>query len=260
MIDDINTISGEIESSLKGAPIGRSRLYEQIAARIESLIVRGKLAPGDHLPSERELMALFSVGRPAVREALFDLQRKGILLAKAGSRPVVASPTSEVIFATLSGTVGLYLSDDDGMLDFQKARRVLEVAVVSEVALSATREEVARLEEALKRNLAARNAPELFIRTDVDFHLAIARMMGSELMVTLYRAMHRWLSEQRAVSMSPAGSLQAAIDVHQEIFDAIRSHDAAAAAAAMTRHLADVEKFYWLGKAAHLASSGGPDA
>ena len=62
------------------APAGtRRKRYEEIAEHIELQIFSGKLAEGSKIPSERELMERFGVGRSTVREALFALQRKGLL-------------------------------------------------------------------------------------------------------------------------------------------------------------------------------------
>jgi DNA-binding FadR family transcriptional regulator len=49
--------------------IRRRKIYEDVAGRLEGLIHEGRYRPGDQLPSERELMQMFGVGRPAVREA-----------------------------------------------------------------------------------------------------------------------------------------------------------------------------------------------
>ena len=46
--------------------------------------------PGDALPSERELMREFGVGRPAVREALFHLRSMGLIELRSGERARVA--------------------------------------------------------------------------------------------------------------------------------------------------------------------------
>ena len=42
-------------------------------------ISSGEPAPGEQMPSERELMDFYGVGRPAVREALQELERSGIV-------------------------------------------------------------------------------------------------------------------------------------------------------------------------------------
>ena len=51
-------------------PIRRRKLSHEILERLLARITSGELAAGEHLPSERDLMAQFQVGRPAVREAL----------------------------------------------------------------------------------------------------------------------------------------------------------------------------------------------
>src|SRR5450759_1245068 len=66
----------------------------------------------------------------------------------------------------------------------------------------------------------------------------IERTVGSELNLTLYYALDRWLSEQRSVS---AATLKA----HKAILDAIKGHDSDTAEAAMELHVKQVEAFYW---------------
>ena len=57
----------------------------------EEMIQDGQFGLGDFLPSERELMQHFGVGRPAVREALFALQRMGLVVVATGERPRVSN-------------------------------------------------------------------------------------------------------------------------------------------------------------------------
>jgi hypothetical protein len=58
-------------------PILRRKLYQEVLDRLLARIENGEIAPGDPLPSERELMEAYGVGRPAIREALQALQRPG---------------------------------------------------------------------------------------------------------------------------------------------------------------------------------------
>src|SRR4051812_48941346 len=78
-----------IANGLRSRTVERRRLSDQVTAELEELVVSGELKAGDTLPSERDLMGLFGVGRTSIREALFALQRKGIVSAQAGLRPVV---------------------------------------------------------------------------------------------------------------------------------------------------------------------------
>jgi DNA-binding FadR family transcriptional regulator len=51
-------------------PIKPTRAHEAVLAQLQRKILEGELAPGDRLPSEREMMETFGVSRPTVREAL----------------------------------------------------------------------------------------------------------------------------------------------------------------------------------------------
>ena len=73
--------------------IKRRKLSDEVQDRLLTIIHSEKLSPGDSLPSERELMASFGVGRPAIREAMQNLQRMGLVEIRHGERPKVAKPS-----------------------------------------------------------------------------------------------------------------------------------------------------------------------
>ena len=58
-----------IGNSLRRRPLARKKLSEMVEEELEQMIRRGEFGEGGQLPSERELMAFFNVGRPSVREA-----------------------------------------------------------------------------------------------------------------------------------------------------------------------------------------------
>src|SRR6476646_3875327 len=102
-------------------PIRRRKLYEDVALRIEEMILEGRYAPGDQLPAERELMEEFGVGRSAVREAMLSLQKMGLVTVSSGERARVTTPTAYVLVSELSGAARLLLSQEGGIGRFQEA-------------------------------------------------------------------------------------------------------------------------------------------
>src|SRR3954468_19943233 len=58
--------------------------YEQIAERLAGDIRSGALAPGERLPSERELARVLEVSRASVREAIGALQVEGVVETRPG--------------------------------------------------------------------------------------------------------------------------------------------------------------------------------
>lgn len=61
-------------------PVVRKRLSEGVEEELERIIRQGEILEGEQLPSERELMSMFDVGRPSIREALASLAHKGLSL------------------------------------------------------------------------------------------------------------------------------------------------------------------------------------
>lgn len=76
------------------------QIYEQVAEKIRDEIRAGRYAPDFRLPSERELAALLTVGRPAVREAIGALQNEGLVYTKRNSGTYVVSAPLEVLAQT----------------------------------------------------------------------------------------------------------------------------------------------------------------
>lgn len=58
--------------------------YRQIAAALREAIRRGKLGPGDKLPSESELVERYGVARMTVRQAIQALKAEGLVVSEHG--------------------------------------------------------------------------------------------------------------------------------------------------------------------------------
>jgi GntR family transcriptional regulator, sialic acid-inducible nan operon repressor len=227
------------------APIRRRKLYEDVVVRLEALIQEGELKPGDPLPSERELMLYFGVGRPAIREALFALHRMGLVIVANGERPRVSSPTPERMVGELGGAARMLLARPEGIRHFQHARSLFESALAEEAARVASADDIAALGRAVEANADALGDNIRFMRTDVAFHLAIATIPANPIYLALHGAIVGWLEDQRSVALRRAGTDIAALASHRGIFAAIQAHDPRAAGDAMRAHLGDITGRYW---------------
>jgi DNA-binding FadR family transcriptional regulator len=227
--------------------------FEEVAEHIELSIFAGRLGVGDKIPSERELMTQFGVGRSTVREALFTLQRKGLLTARPGAAARVSRPDTNTLIHDFSGAARHMLSQPDGIRQLQNARMLFEIGLARAAARQATRDDVAALREALEANGAAENQ-ETFARTDLTFHYQIAMIPRNPIFTAIHHALMGWLAEQRAVS-ARAGATRSEIHAqHRAIFDAIASGDPVAAENAMEAHLTTVARYYWQAMSMGVAS------
>lgn len=234
-----------MSSSLPISPVKRRRLYEEIVEQLMDLIISGKVPPGTQLPSERELVDQFAVGRSAVREALFALQKMGLVTLNSGEPATVIAPTPDALVGELKGAVRYFLSKPSSMRDMQDARIFFEAGLARHAAQHATAEQIKALKVALDQNGASVNDPARFIDTDVEFHRVLADVPGNSIFATLHMALLEWLREQRATSGTVTGSREAAFQAHRAIFNAVNAHDPDAAEKAMRDHLNQVAGYYW---------------
>jgi len=232
-------------SQLGIQPIKRRRLYEDLVEQLTGLIVSGRVPPGTHLPSERELVEQFGVGRSAVREALFALQKMGMVTLQSGERALVVAPTSGALVNELAGAVRYYLSQPSGVRDFQGARALLEVGLARHAALNAQPKDLDALKAALEANEKALGQVERFIDTDVAFHYVLAEIGENPIFTTLLTALAEWLRGQRGSSVNAPGSPEAAVAAHKRIYEAIAARDPDRAEREMRAHLQQVADFYW---------------
>jgi DNA-binding FadR family transcriptional regulator len=107
------------------AVLWRAKLSEMVEEELEQMIRRREFAEGEQLPSERELMTFFNVGRPSVREALAALKRKGLVQISNGERARVSRPSADTIIGELSGMAKDFLSHPGGIAHFEQLRLFL---------------------------------------------------------------------------------------------------------------------------------------
>lgn len=225
--------------------IRRKRLSEEVLARLEDMILSPRYKPGDQLPSERQLMEQFGVGRPAVREALYSLQKMGLLEIKSGERGRVTKPTPRILLNELGGAARHLLAEPEGEVHFQEARTFFEVGLARHAAEHASPEDIEDLRTALEANKAALGDLDAFERTDVDFHYVLAKISRNPIFMAIHDAVVEWLTKQRSLTLRNPGADKMAYQSHKDIFDAVVGKDPERAEAVMRDHLGTVARQYW---------------
>ena len=226
-------------------PIARRKLYQEVQDRLLQRINAGEIRPGDQLPSERELMEFYGVGRVAVREALQELSRSGIVEISHGERARVVVPTAHLLIRQMAEGTRHLLRMQPQMHDHLKeARLFLETGMVRLAAERATPEDVALLRECWQRHQDAIQDLTHFIERDMQFHREIARISGNPIFPAIVEAMFGWANEYYRSIVRAPGAEDVTLAEHERIVQAIEQHNPDAAEQAMRDHLTRVNELY----------------
>ena len=221
--------------------IVRLKLSEQVLERLRDMIRSGALRPGDSVPSERELMERFGVGRPAVREALQALHTQGLITISHGERSRVNELSANMVLDQSDKVATVLLDAVPANLEHLKeARRMFELGIIRSAASKATAKDIAKLRTLLERQ-SAFLVDELdvrgFIEADMAFHNGIAEILDNPVISAASEAMLRWLLDYHVSVLHWSGNEQVTLDEHSRILDRLAANDADGAVAEMQNHL-----------------------
>lgn len=235
--------------SLPTERIVRKKLSDEVFSRLKQLIENGELKAGDDMPSERELMERFGVGRPAIREAMQALSGKGLVEISHGERAKVLQVTAESIFRQVDLPAKLMLSGSSDSLEHLKSARIFfERGMVREAAVKASKAEIAELRALLDRQSQNIGNSELFIEADMAFHQKIAQISGNPIFAAVSGAMLGWLKSYHTEMLIWTGRENFTLAEHEEIIRTIEKGDADLAEKAMIKHLERSRALYALKK------------
>ena len=224
--------------------IASEKLSCAVVRQIELLILRGVLRPGMRLPSERELSERMGVSRPSLREAIAELQERGLLSTRAGSGVYVA----EVLGSSFSpALIRLFSSHEEAVFDYISFRRDLE-GLAAERAARLGSDIDLRVVDAIYRKMETAHGkrnPADEAGLDAEFHMAIVEASHNVVMLHMMRSMFDLLRQgvfyNRQVMFRQRTTRQALLDQHRAINEALQARDSAGARAAVDAHLSYVE-------------------
>ena len=216
------------------------KLSSAVTRQIEKLILRGILRPGERLPSERELAERLGVSRPSLREAVAELQAKGLLASRAGAGIFVADVLGN---AFSDGLIQLFASHEEAVFDYLSFRRDLESLAAERAARLASDTDLAVVAEIFAKMEAAheKTNPSEEAQLDAEFHMAILEASHNVIMLHMMRSMFQLLREgvfyNRKIMFKQRTTREALLNQHRSIHDALLARDPDAAKTAVVAHL-----------------------
>ena len=220
------------------------KLAQSVVRQIELLILRGILRPGERLPSERELSERLGVSRPSLREAIADLQARGLLATRAGAGIFVA----EVLGSAFSDAlIELFSSHDEAMFDYIAFRRDLEGLAAERAARHGSDTDLKVIGAIYHKMVAAheKRNPADEAALDAEFHLSIIEASHNVIMLHMMRSMYQLLREgvfyNRQIMFKQRTRRVELLNQHGAINEALQARDPGCARAAVKAHLDFIE-------------------
>jgi GntR family transcriptional repressor for pyruvate dehydrogenase complex len=223
-------------------PLERSRLYEDVGARLGQFVRESGMVPGDQFPAERDLSRNLQVSRTSIRQALVVLRALGFVDVRHG----------EGVFLRRTRGFGESLTKlverRRRLPDVLEAREALEVKLAELAAARRSDTDLVNIRAAITKMDDEILAGGLGTEGDAEFHHAIAMAARNEVLLHLIDAMADVIHESRVESLSEPGRPPRSLEAHRDILAGIEEGSPAQAAEAMRNHLrevADVSLLRW---------------
>lgn len=215
----MDTLTEQLAPSRGRAPshgLGAANVFETLREEIIAL----RLMPGTVL-SRPELQERFSLSASPIRDALIRLQMEG-LVDIFPQHATVVSPI-----------------DLDRARQAQFLRRSVELELVRALALDPAHAPVQRLKSLIrqKQTFAELQEYEAFNGADQAFHRTMYEAMNVLDLFDLVKRQGAHIDRLRLLNLPVAGKMQAIIEEHSAIADAIGAGNAEAAQEALRLHL-----------------------
>lgn len=216
----------------------QQRAHEYVAEQIRRQIVLRLIPAGQALPPERELAAMFGVGRATVQQAIRMLVDDHMVESRRGRHGggnfVVGPDESR---AGMDAVLAQLRRQSDQVLEALAYRSAVEPAVAGLAAANRTRADLRQLSGA-NAAVAAAETDVAFMQSDTEFHLALAEAAGNrffrDAIVTIRLELNDALI---ALPESPVWHERSTLE-HEAILRAVTDRNQAAAEGAMEAHLA----------------------
>ncbi len=211
-----------------------------VMRQIEELILQGVLRPGERLPAERELAEAMDVSRPTLRDALADLEERGLVVTRPGGGTFIAEVLGSAFAPPL---IELFASHDSALFDYVEFRRDLEALAAERAAVNATEGDLAAIDSVFRRmeEAAQKRDPAEEAALDAELHMAVVEAAHNIVMLhtmrSLYELLVRGVFYNRAVVYSLPERRSKLLDQHRAIRDALLARDPRAAREAAEAHL-----------------------
>ena len=200
--------------------ISRVALHDQVVARLRTMLVEGRIAPGAKL-NERTLSEQLRVSRTPLREAIKLLAAEGLVDLLPNRGAIAVKLTETDVLNTFE-----VLAELEGMSGELAARRISD-------------EKLSEFRALHYEMLACFERQELsgYYRLNAQIHTLINEAAGNPVLTGAYKSINARVQSLRFRTNQNAAKWKRAIQEHDVMLEAMTAHDAAAMRQILVQHL-----------------------
>ncbi len=219
------------------SPATSLSLPDRLSVDLERLILDGKLEPGERLPPERELAEMLSVSRVSIREALRELENRGLIDRRPGRGTIVLRPGER---ASISESVLSRVGElNPELRDIMELRAIVEPPIARITASRATPRDLVQLRE-LVEAMESEVDSDRYAELDRAFHQSIAQYAHNPLLELINEQIATQIAPSRASRYQTAKRRAISSAAHRRIYEAISTADGDAAEREARDHVLDI--------------------
>jgi len=223
-------------SSVRFPRLQQPKAHEYVAEQIRRHIALRLIAPGESLPSERRLAAMFGVGRPTIQLALKELAADRLVESRRGRRggTFVSEPAEDTI--VLDELISRLLARREELEELLDYRQAVEPLISRLAAGLRRRSDLTAMRATIRGMADAQDEPD-YMRFDTEFHLAVANATQNRYLVRSMEDIRLQLND--ALSLLPESETwhRRISGEHEAILAAIEASDERAAEKATLVHV-----------------------
>jgi len=209
-----------VEHIFKKHAIKKTRVSDKIIVVLEQALVDGSLKQGDKLPTEEKIAAQFMVSKVAVREALREMEVRGMIRKVRGmyGGNFVSSPDVKRVGDSLVSCFQFGSLTEEEIIDF---RQTLEPVLIKKAAHHRTKKDLADMKANIQACEKDLSLGRTHVAKHIEFHILIAKACHNKLFVTVMEAIAEIFEKIAKTWQEDKKKMQRDIDFNHQFYHCI---------------------------------------